>query len=522
MRYLNREASAIRAAPVLLLLTLLLPTPAQARGRDVPDPEWREGPVRYLLTRVESKTYKGLKSREERREFIKLFWKRRDPTPETLDNEFRDQFWRRVAEANDLFRGVPKEGWLTDRGKIYILLGPPNDIVSEEMAQTHRGIILWIYASTWAEEIGPNFVVAFARDVSGEFRISTSPSTDADVFKGLAPNTPLHLRGTGDQVAGLSRTRTTGIGNTDPYLVAQGMPTGLTELSLLADLGRLQQTDQLILNEFVTSQALFGEGLPVIASVDLYKAANDTTYLAITVFVKSKSVQYADIGGVQMPRLSVYCRLEDPDTDELRVSFEGENDFVPSPENRTAGVNDYLAFQAGAGIPPGTYRAVITVHDRVSTKVGTYRLDLDVPEFADGDLSLSSITLAEELRPLPDQAASDRKRPYVFGNLEVLPKPGVAYAKEQDFAFYFQVYNSAQDPQTGARLLDVTYDFFRDEGEGYQPLGAPLEMPGQIQASQGFSFPLEKWDIGKYRLRVTVKDRLGGDTAQREVDFLVR
>ena len=508
---------AVQAAMILLAAGGV----AQARGRDVPVPEWRQGAVRYLLTRPEDKLYKSLKTEQDRRAFIRQFWRRRDPTPETPDNEFRDQFWRRVAAANDLFDDTPRDGWITDRGKIYILLGPPHDTLSEEVAKSHRGIILWTYRSTWAKEIGPNFVVAFAKDVTGEFRISTAPSVDADVFRGLDPNTPLHLLGPGAAAAAQVGSLT-GIGRTDPYLSAQGMPSGLTELSLLADLGRLQQTGRLVLNEYVTSQALFGEGLSVIAAVDYYKANNETTYSAITVFIKSKSLQYEDVAGLQIPRVSVYARLEDPLTGELLYGFEREKDFVPSPDNRRAGVNDYLAFQAGAGILPRQYRVVVTVHDRVAAKVGTYRLELDVPDFRGRDLALSSITLAERMERLPGIQASDLKKPYVLGSLRVLPKPGVAYAKEQEFAFYFQVYSAKADAQTGKPLLDVRYEFLRSEENEYQPVGSPLDLPGQTQAAQGFAFSLESWEIGQYRLRVRVTDRLTGANAQREVDFLIR
>ena len=502
-------------------LTFLLTGSLAARGIDVPNPEWRTGPIRYLITKDEAKVFKNLKTEAERRKFIQLFWARRDGTQETPLNEFRDQFWRRVQGANDLFNSTARDGWITDRGKIYILLGPPNDIISEEVARSHRGIIMWVYRSTWAKELGPNVVIAFARDTTGEFRISTAPSTDADVFRGLAPNTPVHLLGPSGVAASQAQRSLTGIGNTDPYLVAQGMSSSLTELSLLADLGRLQQTEHLILNEFVTAQALFGE-LSVIASADHYKANNDTTYAAITVFVKSKSLQYADIGGIQAPRVSVYARLTDPTTGDLLVTFEGEKDFVPSPDNASAGVNDYLLFQAGAGIPPRTYRAKITVHDRVAEKIGTYELDLQVPDFTGRKLTLSSVTLAERLEPLARQAPSNLKTPYTFGSLKVFPKPGMAFALEQEFGFYFQAYNARLDAQTGKPLLDLRYRFFRKEGDKAELLGNPLEISGQTEASQGFSFPLQGWEIGLYRLEVQVTDRLSGQHASRTVDFLVR
>ena len=171
---------------------------------------------------------------------------------------------------------------------------------------------------------------------------------------------------------------------------------------------------------------------------------------------------------------------------------------------------------------PAHVRATVTVHDRVAEKLGTYQLMLEVPNFSARGFGISSITLAERMEQLPGAPASEQKKPYVFGNLRVLPKPGVAFAKEQEFAFYFQVYHAKPDAQTGRPLLDIRYEFFRHDGEEYQMLGTPLDLPGKVQASQGFAFPLENWEIGQYRLRVTATDRLTGATTRREVDFLVR
>jgi hypothetical protein len=115
------------------------------------------------------------------------------------------------------------------------------------------------------------------------------------------------------------------------------------------------------------------------------------------------------------------------------------------------------------------------------------------------------------------------KKPYIFGSLEVIPKPGIGYAKDQDFAFYFQVYNARHDAQTGRPLLDVRYQFLAKQDDGsFQVLGEPLELTGQDQAAQGTSFPLAAWPVGSYRLTVRVTDRLSGQSAERNADFLVR
>jgi len=521
---LSRRAAPdrLRRLVAVALLAFALAPLALARGRDVPTPDWREGPCRYLLTRDEDKLYKSLTSEDDRRRFIEKFWKRRDQTPETMENEFRDVFWRRVQSANDLFDDTAREGWLTDRGKIYVLLGPPDDVQEEQVARSHRGIIIWSYRSTWAKDLGPNVVIAFARDVTGEFRISTAPSVDADVFRGLAPNTPAHLRGAAGTPEAVTQLQGAMLGMTDPYLRSQGVAIGMSQLALLADLGRLQQSEHLILSEIVSTQALFGE-VPMIARADYYKANDGTTYAALTVFVRSKSLQFRDTASGGKPDLAVYARLEDPGTGELRYGFERDEDFVPSPDNPHAGVHDYLTFQAGGGILPGHYMAKFSLHDRVAQRVGRYEVELDVPDLQGSTLGLSSITLADRLEPATGAPNPNLKAPYTFGNLRVLPKPGIAYAQDQEFAFYFQVYQARTDAVSGKPLLDLHYSFLRrDEGGEYRPTGPPLDMIGLNEAAHGYSFPPAAWPIGQYRVTVEAVDRLSGQRQTRSADFVVR
>ena len=82
--------------------------------------------TRYIITREESKIFLELPP-AARADFIEKFWKRRDPTPGTEINEYKETYVQRIEEANRLFRGGGRPGWLQDRGRIYILFGPPNE-----------------------------------------------------------------------------------------------------------------------------------------------------------------------------------------------------------------------------------------------------------------------------------------------------------------------------------------------------------------------------------------------------------
>src|SRR5207253_4472824 len=91
--------------------------------------KWLDEDVRWIITDEERDTFKTLSNDEERDNFIEQFWLRRDPTPDTVENEFKEEHYERIAYANEHFpAGVP--GWKTDRGKMYIMYGKPDEIES--------------------------------------------------------------------------------------------------------------------------------------------------------------------------------------------------------------------------------------------------------------------------------------------------------------------------------------------------------------------------------------------------------
>ena len=98
---------------------------------------WLDQDVRWIITDEERSAFKQLSNDEERENFIEAFWQRRDPTPDTAENEFKEEHYRRIAYANEHFpAGIP--GWKTDRGRIYIVFGPPDEIESHPSGGTYE------------------------------------------------------------------------------------------------------------------------------------------------------------------------------------------------------------------------------------------------------------------------------------------------------------------------------------------------------------------------------------------------
>src|SRR5262245_50354664 len=124
----------LRMRGILLLLALALffpglsPSRAQ-RSSDVKDhyKQWLERDVVYIISDEEKTVFKKLTTPEERDAFIEQFWRRRDTNPGTVENEFKEEHYRRIAYANEKFKsGI--DGWETDRGRIYIVYGPPTSL----------------------------------------------------------------------------------------------------------------------------------------------------------------------------------------------------------------------------------------------------------------------------------------------------------------------------------------------------------------------------------------------------------
>jgi GWxTD domain-containing protein len=129
--------------------------------------------VVYIIADEERAAFQRLTTDAEREKFIEQFWLRRDPKPGTVENEFKKEHFRRIAYANDRFRtrsGRP--GWQTDRGHMYIVYGPPDELEAHPSGAANRPPFeIWKY---WhVERIGDNLFITFVdRTGSGDYSLA--------------------------------------------------------------------------------------------------------------------------------------------------------------------------------------------------------------------------------------------------------------------------------------------------------------------------------------------------------------
>jgi GWxTD domain-containing protein len=176
-------------AAILLVISAALafaalqqPAPAQEQAAATSDAyqRWVDEDVAYIIQDQERHAFKDLTTNAERDRFIEQFWERRDPTPGTAQNEFKEEHYRRIAYTNSHFSSPTIPGWKTDAGRIYITFGPPDEIDAHIAscslsAPAHED---WTYR--WIEGIGNNVSMEFRDDsCTGEFRMTSDPSAPA-------------------------------------------------------------------------------------------------------------------------------------------------------------------------------------------------------------------------------------------------------------------------------------------------------------------------------------------------------
>jgi GWxTD domain-containing protein len=496
---------------------------------------WEEGPPRYLLRPGQAREYRSLKYDDERARWISRFWAEVDPTPDTFENETRREYWSRVLSANRLFNDSTKPGWKTDRGKVYLLLGPPSQIESFPMRSGNdarfspeeieragsgplpfspaRGVERWYYRNLPGGRFDPETIIAFRQDSTGEYYLSDEGMDYDRIFADRIVAVTQVAASAAPARPGGPATRSKGL-RVGPF---QG-----STLSLLGDLGAIQQEaiNAHWLDEIVRSREYFGV-FPMRSLFHAYRSQEELTYLEINLSI-DEGPEVARAGRSPAPTtapLLLAARLISENEPSQVVEFPLQGGFaaLPDPE----GVPGRWLFQSGAGVPPGSYLLLVAVTHEPSGATGSWRERVVVPDLSSTELALSDIALASRLEAVAAPAPGAVKQPFRHGSLRVVPDVDHIFKVGSELAFCFQIYGARGGEASGPPSLDHEYRIERLVAEGAQPMGNPLRLEAQRELSRAFAFPLAGWPVGRYRLTVRVVDRGSGGTAERQVDFSV-
>ncbi len=382
-----------------------------------------------------------------RDQFIEHFWDLRNPEPELGENSFKEEHYRRIAYANEHFSsGIP--GWKTDRGHIYILWGPPDEIETHPTGGTYDRPMwqgggststypweVWRYRHL--DEVGENIELEFVDPSgSGEYHLTRDPG-EKDALA-LVPGAGL---GISEMMNGGSKAQrfTNSNGTTLPVPIG-AVPANMGEFESLDRYFRVMRPPEHLKDlTAIVSSRLIRNPMRIDYGVDYLRVTNDSVLVPITLQIPNREMAYHDNKGVQSATLNLYARVSTPSGKVVQTFEEVISRDVPdSLFQRT--LEQSSVFQKAVPLRPGLYRLDVVVKDLESGNVGVIGTALRVPRFEDETLAASTLVIADQIEPVP--AGRIGVGPFVFGSYKVHPRlPSTEGAKRNldddgKFGFY--------------------------------------------------------------------------------------
>jgi GWxTD domain-containing protein len=487
--------------------------------------DWLEKDVTYVITDEERRAFKRLQTDDEREKFIEEFWRRRDPDPDTDENEFKEEYYERIAYANEHFAsGIP--GWKTDRGRIWIMYGKPDERETHPMGGSydrpsyHGGgstttypFEIWFYR--YLAGVGSGVEIEFVDPTgSGEYRIARSPDEkDAMLMvpgAGLTLSEQLGLSNKADRITGINN------GN-NGYQREQDSP--FSRLQLLADLQRPPQVKFNDLASRVNTPVIEDNPLNFDIRVDFFRQSDERVITAFTIQTENKDLVFQDSGGLQEARINIFGRITSV-AGRRSGTFEDPVITTATAQELTEAKDRKSAYQKAIALAPGTYKVDVIVRDVASGATGVQHIGFTVPKYDPQKLSTSTLVLASKLESLGNQPAVGQ---FIIGQQKVIPNVSGIYRRGQPVGVYLQVYNAGIDQTTLRPSVDVEYALLKDGKElGKQP----EDWKGMSDAGQRLTLAklidTRVLAPGEYELAIRIRDRVSGQALTPTAKFTVQ
>ena len=477
--------------------------------------KWLQNDVPYLITDDEKKAFKALATDEERENFIEMFWRRRDPNPDTEDNEFREEYYERIAYANQHFTsGMP--GWKSDRGRVYIAHGKPDSIESHPSGGTYDRpsyegggsttaypFEIWYYRHL--DGVGDGLEIEFVDPSgTGEYRLARDAhEKDANrMIAGAGMNSAeaLGLSNQGD------------LGSARPRSYQREQDHLFRRMEILADLTRPPKVRFSDLEAMVggDSGVLFDKDpLKFDLRIDFFRQSDDRVITAFTVQTNNKDLSFEPVGGLQQASMNIFGRITAVSGKRSGI-FEDSVTTDATTEELIEARDKRSIYQKAIALTPGTYKVDVVVRDVKTGNKGIVNMGFTVPKYDEKKLSTSSMILTSKLRSTNER---DIGQMFVIGNAKVIPNLTGEYQQGQEVGIYLQVYNAGVDQTTLRPAVDVQYILTKG---GTEVLRQAEDWSGLSDSGQRLTLarilPTAGLTLGDYELKVVIKDKVSGQT----------
>ena len=500
--------------------------------------KWLNEDVVWIITDQERAAFKQLSNDEERDNFIEQFWLRRDPTPDTEENEYKEEHYRRIAYANEHFAaGIP--GWKTDRGRIYIMYGPADEVESHPSGGTYERPMDegggetstfpfedWRYR--YLEGIGQEIIIEFVDPcMCGDYHMTIDRS-EKDALK-YTPNAGLTLY---EQMGMASKTsRFTGNGIEQ---LGAGPGTGMNaskEFDRLETYAKLQAPPQIKYKDLeeVVNTKIITNLMPFDVRTDFVKVTGDTVLVPITIQMKYRDITFANKDGVQRGTVNIFGRITTLTGRVVQIFEDPAQIDVPAELLPKMAENSSVYWKA-VPLRPGRYKIDIAVKDVNGDRKGVWSRGIIVPEYSDDKLSASSLIVADVMEPVPTKDVSSGS--FVIGLNKVRPRVAPADGKpamfkrsrDQKVNFWVQVYNLGVDEKTHKASATFEYNIVNlatnkavvQKTESTDTMG---NVGDQITLQK--SIASANLQPGVYKIEIKVNDNISKQTVDPTATFAV-
>jgi GWxTD domain-containing protein len=498
--------------------------------------KWLNEDVRYIITPEELSAFKQLSNDEERDQFIEQFWLRRDPTPDTVENEFKEEHYRRIAYANEHF-AAGKAGWRTDRGRIYIVFGPPDEIDThpsggqyDRPMEEGGGSTSTYPFETWRyryiEAIDKQEVIIEFVDpcMCGDYHMTIDPNEKDALLHtpnaGLTMYEEMGMASKADRIAGIGNSTlgpNSGMDTTKQF----------DKLELMAKLNAPPKVKFKDLEE-VVSHKINVNLMPFDIRTDFVKVTGDTVLVPVTIQIKNKDITFVNKDGIQRGTVNIFGRVTGL-TGKIAQTFE-DTVQVDVPNELLEKTQEHLSlYWKAIPLRPGRYRFDVVVKDVNGDRVGTWTRGVPVPEYNEDKLASSSMILADHMEKVPAKNVGSGnfvigQTKFAYPHLELADGKPASFKRDQRMNIWMQVYNLQTDEKSKKPSAKFEYEIVNvANNQAVLHSAESTDTMGNLgdQVTLEKSLALSSFQPGIYRLTVKVDDNVSKQQIAPSVRFAV-
>ena len=500
--------------------------------------KWLEQDVVWIITDQEVQAFKQLKNDEERENFIENFWLRRNPNPDSPDNEFREQHYARIAYANEHF-AAGKPGWKTDRGHVWISFGKPDSVDShpsggtydrpmEEGGGTTSTFPFEVWHYRYLEGIGDNIDLEFVDTCQCNDYHLTIDRSEKDALK--------YVAGAGATLyeqMGMAKREDRMNGGLEQLgsgpMSSSQQSKQFDRISLYAKILAAPPIKFKDMEQYITSAQIL-KGPPFLFDVrtDYVKVTNDTVLVPVTLQIRNQDVTFNTKDGVSTGTVNILGQVSNINHRIVQTFEDTVNVQVPSEFLAATQLQRNMYWKA-LPLRPGIYKVDIVIKDvNNPDHIGTWRRSVNVPKYDDDRLSASSLILASSMTRVPSKEIGAGS--FVIGNTKVIPSVStgpqvpVTFKKNGSLNFWMQVYNLGIDDKSKQNNAEIQY-LVTDLATNKQVLDTSESTakmnPNADQVTLEKTLPLGGLQPGKYSLSIKVNDGVSKQQIAQTAPFTV-